>query len=590
MQRDPGPPRGVALDGIGSWLLAGVLAAMTLISLGTSWRLYEAYRERERTATASLESYARFAANTFLISANSEILDWRHFIIQGPIEKATGDRRALIPFDRFVDSTVTNIRNTGFEGTDPLMGYLRLERPTGRYVGSGSAAEPDVRAFVLTAVSRVEYPYPNLPVPFYHAGVVRGEQVFLMAYPQRAPDNSELALFGVVLARRSAWEVGGRRAVARLPVLPPFAPASPFLPNMGALADSLLAVQVVDVGSGSVLFESRPAFAGTIAGEARSFAPPLEVRARVTLSPNMVARYRESVGLAHPLVLPLGAPGPDGTLQGIRVPLEWFLPAFSLLLAVAAAFQLRRERGLLRARRDFVASVSHELRTPLAQIRMFTETLQLRRERDDEERTRWLGIISREARRLGDLVENILLFSHVDAERIRLEKERTDLGELIEETVEAFVPLAAERGMRILADAPSRIYCLVDPRAMRQVVVNLLDNALKYGPRGQTVTVELERTGSVARLMVSDQGPGIPAGERSRMWQPFVRLGPGVGTTGGSGIGLSVVRALVEQHGATITVTDAPGGGARFTIELAAEPPADTRRAPPAADPAGSEA
>jgi signal transduction histidine kinase len=252
----------------------------------------------------------------------------------------------------------------------------------------------------------------------------------------------------------------------------------------------------------------------------------------------------------------------------VGIPLEAFLPLLSIVLAIAAAVHLRRERELVRARRDFVASVSHELRTPLAQIRMFTETLQLGRARDEDERAQWLNIIGRETRRLGDLVENILLFSHIDAERVKIEKERTDLGELIEEVVEGFVPVAAQRRMQILADAPSRIFVLVDPRAMRQIIVNLIDNALKYGPPGQKVTIELERVGDMARLSVSDQGPGIPLADRKRMWQPFVRLGPDAGTSGGSGIGLAVVRGLVEQHGATITITDAEGGGARFVMEL----------------------
>ncbi len=222
----------------------------------------------------------------------------------------------------------------------------------------------------------------------------------------------------------------------------------------------------------------------------------------------------------------------------------------------------------MRARRDFVASVSHELRTPLAQIRMFTETLQLGRDRSEEERQQWLNIISREARRLGDLVENILLFSHIDADRAKLEKERTDLGELIEEVVEGFVPVAEQRGMRIVADAPSRIFSLVDPRAMRQIIVNLLDNALKYGPAGQKVSVELERIGMVARITIADQGPGIEPGDRTRMWEPFVRLGKEAGITGGSGIGLAVVRALVEQHGASISLSEGTEEGARFVLEF----------------------
>jgi signal transduction histidine kinase len=177
-------------------------------------------------------------------------------------------------------------------------------------------------------------------------------------------------------------------------------------------------------------------------------------------------------------------------------------------------------------------------------------------------------VIGREARRLGDLVENILLFSHIDASRARLEPERTDLGELVEEAVEAYVPLAASRRMRIVADAPSRIYAVVDPHALRQVVVNLIDNALKYGPAGQTVHVEVERDGAWARLSVCDEGPGVAPGDRARLWRPFVRLGTGGSTVGGSGIGLSVVRSLVLQHGGRVAVEGAPGGGARFVVAL----------------------
>ena len=97
---------------------------------------------------------------------------------------------------------------------------------------------------------------------------------------------------------------------------------------------------------------------------------------------------------------------------------------------------------------------------------------------------------------------------------------------------------------------------------------NLLDNALKYGPAGQTVSIELERVGDRARLRVSDEGPGVPVVDRRRIWKPFVRLGT-KGVTGGSGIGLAVVRDLIRQHGGTIAVTSAQGGGAQFEIELA---------------------
>jgi signal transduction histidine kinase len=315
-----------------------------------------------------------------------------------------------------------------------------------------------------------------------------------------------------------------------------------------------------------VLYQSRPPFEGSPKGTFTVTTGVTQLRAETTLHPDLVSELRASLGGSSSRVT-LNAEF-SGSVLRIPLPLGVLLPLVAALLAIMAGVGLWREHQLTRARRDFVASVSHELRTPLAQIRMFTETLLLRREKDEEERVRWLGVVSRESRRLGDLVENILMFSHLDADRVRIEKERTDLGELIEEVVEGYVPVAAQKGMRIVADAPSRIFSMVDPRAMRQVVVNLLDNALKYGPKGQVVTIELERIEAIARMTVTDQGPGIPAGDRLRIWEPFVRLSDRGGISGGSGIGLSVVRDLVKQHNGTISVADAPGGGARFTVDL----------------------
>jgi K+-sensing histidine kinase KdpD len=107
-----------------------------------------------------------------------------------------------------------------------------------------------------------------------------------------------------------------------------------------------------------------------------------------------------------------------------------------------------------------------------------------------------------------------------------------------------------------------------DSHASDTLTVTLLDNSLTYGPSRQTVQVELERVGAQAQITVSDQGPGVKASDRKRMWEPFVRLGDG-GTSGGNGIGLAVVRGLVALHDGTIAIDDAPGGGARFTLKLA---------------------
>ena len=135
--------------------------------------------------------------------------------------------------------------------------------------------------------------------------------------------------------------------------------------------------------------------------------------------------------------------------------------------------------------------------------------------------------------------------------------------------IEAFAPLAAERGARVVSTVPPGLHARVDSLALRQVLTNLLENAVKYGPRGQTVTVGASTDGRCVRVWVDDEGPGVPAGEREVVWEAF-RRGRQAEASGaaGSGIGLAVVRELAVQYGGGVRVADAPAGGARFSIEL----------------------
>jgi signal transduction histidine kinase len=245
------------------------------------------------------------------------------------------------------------------------------------------------------------------------------------------------------------------------------------------------------------------------------------------------------------------------------------LLALTAGLVVAALLQLHREYDLSRLRADFVSGVSHELRTPLAQIRMFSETLLLGRVRSDSERLRSLEIIDQEARRLTHLVENLLHFSRSERQVAHLSPAPAPVGRLVREAVEAFAPLAATRGINLACDLADGLVALVDAEALRQMLLNLLDNAAKYGPPDQTVTVGLRAVGGRARLWVDDQGPGIPATDRERIWERFWRLERDRGSSiAGTGIGLSVVRELVALHGGRAWAEDASEGGARFVIEL----------------------
>ena len=269
---------------------------------------------------------------------------------------------------------------------------------------------------------------------------------------------------------------------------------------------------------------------------------------------------------------------PDALISG-GLPRSRFLVLLGLLVLMAglvalAVLQMRREQELARLRAALTAGVSHELRTPLAQILLFGETLMLERTRSERERRAAAEIIVREARRLMHLVENALHFARADRHLLELSAEVIDLAGLTREILVAFAPLAwtAKVVLREIIDEPAP--ALIDAAAYRQIVLNLLENAVRYGPAGQTVTVRVDRIDAGARLVVEDEGPGIPIADRDRVWAPFVRLTnhrkSHQNAAMGTGIGLAVVRDLTSRHGGRVWVERADSGGARFVVELPA--------------------
>ena len=263
-----------------------------------------------------------------------------------------------------------------------------------------------------------------------------------------------------------------------------------------------------------------------------------------------------------------------GGLPHSRLPLLLALFLLTAGLAVVALIQTRHQQELARMRGDFVAGVSHELRTPLAQIRWFAELLRMGRLRSPEERERSLRVIDQESRRLAFLVENVLNFSRGGGKAARVRPEPVSLDVEVRDIVESFVPLLQSRRITVHTALEPGVAAMADRAALRQVVLNLLDNAAKYGPVGQTVVVGVGAApGGKARLWVEDEGPGIPPSERERVWQPFYRAERDRGSaTTGSGIGLSVVGALVTQQQGRRWIETAAGGGARMVVELPGVP------------------
>ena len=252
-----------------------------------------------------------------------------------------------------------------------------------------------------------------------------------------------------------------------------------------------------------------------------------------------------------------------------RVPLMLVLLLLALLLTVVAAVQLRREVRFSAERARFVANVSHELRTPLTQVRLVLDTVRLGRERDEEMRRSALETADREVLRLQHLVEGLLRFARGpradDSPRVP-----TDVVAEAKRVAQEFQPLAAPRGMRIEVRGADAAMASLRPGALRQVLLNLLDNAVKYGREGAPILIDITvPAGDGPRIAVTDSGSGIPKGDRERVFSPFERLAAAQAQgVGGSGIGLTIVREIAAAHGGNVRVEEGPEGGARLVFQL----------------------
>lgn len=277
------------------------------------------------------------------------------------------------------------------------------------------------------------------------------------------------------------------------------------------------------------------------------------------------------------------------------------------LLAAWRGFQ--RQQQLVELKSNFVSSVSHELRAPIASVRLMAESLERGKIAEATKQQEYFRFIGQECRRLSALIANVLDFSRIEQGRKQYEFEPTDLVALTQQTVKLMESYAAERQVQLTLALPDLQLSIlssqpvVDGKALQQALINLIDNALKHSPKGQTVSVGLEidqspeptihspppsgasdrsdpsdLSDSIRRiphpasritLWVEDHGPGIPAAEHEKIFERFYRRGSELRReTQGVGIGLSIVKHVVEAHGGRVRVRSEVGQGSRFTIEL----------------------
>ncbi|MGH7567398.1 MAG: sensor histidine kinase [Gemmatimonadales bacterium] len=534
----PRRPRGVFV----AVLLVLTLVLATLLAIQA--QLTALYHRA--TAESVLRDYAAFAAARYAARTAQELYASVVAPTLAPLQRGNGAHRLPGPAELGAGGDVLTRRFLAHGR------YAFALTFAGRRLRTGGAPPPpaEVEWLVdtLTGHARAEY-----GKDWYFATLL-GSSWLILYRVARDPQGVPLSAVGLVADPAALEPV--LAAVTEEPLLPRAL-------TRGVIYDSLGSVVVRD-RRGTTLYQSPRQFASPFTGRDSLGAYLAGLQVEVTLRPEAARR----------LVI--------GGLPKSRLPFLLGLLALTAALIGAALLQLRREYELAQLRTDFVSSVSHELRTPLAQIRMFGETLLLDRVRSEEERRRSLAIVDQEARRLTHLVENLLYFSRAERRVARLALEPTDLGAMVREVVEGFAPLAASRGIAIRAEAPAKgdIVISADPGALRQMLLNLLDNAVKYGPPGQTIAVGAALTdrGARARLWVDDQGPGVPPGERERIWERFWRPERHHDSAvAGTGIGLAIVRELATLHQGRAWVEPAPAtdesAGARFVIELPATDP-----------------
>ncbi|HET7677191.1 MAG TPA: response regulator [Candidatus Limnocylindrales bacterium] len=255
-------------------------------------------------------------------------------------------------------------------------------------------------------------------------------------------------------------------------------------------------------------------------------------------------------------------------------------------LAAELASTVRALEGASRAKSDFLASMSHELRTPLSAIIGFSD-LMLAEPRDGDRmavQAEWVEHIHRSGEHLLGLINDVLDLTKVEAGRLELHREDFDIAHAVRESLSGMRPLADRKGIRLRSLAePARV--VADRGRVRQILYNLISNAIKFTPDGGEVRVECEAGGEELRVSVIDTGVGIAPEDQARVFEEFSQVGDAERRQGGTGLGLALTRRLIEAHGGRIELESRPGAGSRFTVVLPREsdPIAARQDAPPSA-------
>lgn len=535
----------------GALLQSGFLIVTLVLALWLGYQAVDAAASHERTVDASLADYAGISAWEFAAAVRSTLND----VLDDAFRPVRRRMRGGMPSAEVVGWELRDAardagcRCRGFDS--PLAVFKVSTNPS-----ISVEAVPDTLSLsTRTALAELTLAQRDSSGPIDDGlftlpedGPFAGGAVVGFMTSQDATGATDAA-YGFVVRPGDVAELLARVHRDRR-LLPE--PLASNLPN-----DSLLFVRVRDA-SGLVLFSSPP----EVSPDGWAATEPID-NDFGSLAVDATVRPQA----ASLLII--------GGVPTSRLPLLAMLLVLTLGVGAAAIVQSRRELRFQQLRDDFVSGVSHELRTPLAQIQMFAELHEAGKLTSDEDRTRAISVIHRETKRLGHLVENILQFTRLRRTDVPLlPRQRVDAAASFAEGIASVAPLLEVRGMKVAVSAEPDIAIDANRDALTRIVINLLDNAAKYGPAGQTVRVGIARHNDTVRLTVEDEGPGIPADQIERIWNPYLRLErPVDAAQPGTGLGLAVVSQLAHHLGGRAWAENrAPERGARFTVELPIAP------------------
>ena len=247
----------------------------------------------------------------------------------------------------------------------------------------------------------------------------------------------------------------------------------------------------------------------------------------------------------------------------------------------ASGDEAARDQALLAATNaEFLANISHELRTPLTSILGFVEVLASGMDGPlTPSQATDVATIQASSRHLLELIDDLIDIASIEADRLQLLTEPVDVGSLVREAAESVRPLAGQKGILLEIEAPTVIEAEADPRRLREVVLHLVSNAVKFTPSGGRVRVVVAPAASVGRwgvtplgvdIRVQDSGVGIAADDQARIFEKFVRIADP--SMPGTGLGLTVARGLARLHGGDLTVTSTVGLGSVFIVSIPGVP------------------